>query len=156
MAPEPRRLISGGLLRLLADTLVLLYKARHLSWRVNGSFGNGVRAVVRQDHRDLEEAADRIARRILALGRDVPPSYPELIESSSIAQELKTRSEMEMIAQIVRDHAQILADIDTLEAALPLDEDVETAQLLSHLWQCHQKCRRRMGELVKDDDEPTH
>ena len=156
MAPEPKRLISGGLLRLLADTFVLLYKARHLSWRVNGDLGHGVRAIVRQDHRALDEAADKIARRIRTLGREVPPSYAELVGCSSIAQELGVRPEMEMIAQIVQDHLQILSDIDTLVAALPLQDDEETAHLLSHLSQCHENCHQSLGGLVRGEDQPVH
>ena len=56
MVPEQRQIISGGLLCLLADTFVLLCKTRHLCWRVNGAVRDGVRAIIRQDHRDLGEA----------------------------------------------------------------------------------------------------
>ena len=156
MAPEPREVISGGLLRLLADTFVLLYKARHLSWRVNGDAGHGVRAIIKQDHRDLDDAADKIARHVLALGRDLAPSYSDLIRSSSIDQELVVRSEMDMIRQIADDHAQILADIDTLEAALPLHQDTESQHLLDHLRDCHENCRISLSALLPAKGERKH
>lgn len=148
MAPETRWVNSGGLLRLLADTFVLLYKSRHLSWRVDSGVAGGVRAVVRQDYRDLDETADAIARRILTLGRDLPPSYSHLVRSSSIAQELTLRPEKDMIEQIVDDHAQILADINTLEVALPLGNDRETAALLVRLALCHRRCGQSLGGLL--------
>lgn len=153
--PDARSIIAGGLLRLLADTFVLLYKARHLSWRVNGCVGNSLRAIVRQDHRDLDDAADRIVCRILALERDVPPNYADLVSSSSIAQELVPRSEKEMIKQIVDDHGQILADIDTLEVTLPLQDDPETAVLFNHLTECHKSCSLSLGALIEPDSAVT-
>lgn len=148
MSPEPHQVTSGGLLRLLADTFVLLFKTRHLSWRVKGSIGKGMRAIVRQDHRDLDDAVDIIARRILDLGRDLAPSYVELIRSSSVEQEITVRSEIEMIRQIIEDHEKILADIDTLSVALPLENDSETTELLDHLANCHRNCRDSLANLL--------
>ncbi len=156
MPSEPREVISGGLLRLLADTFVLLYKARHLSWRVNGDVSEGVRAIIKQDHRDLDDAADKIARHVIALGRELAPSYSDLIGSSSINQELALRSEMDMIRQIEADHAQILADIDTLEAALPLQEDEDSQRLLQHLRDCHENCRVSLSALLPAEGQQKH
>ena len=153
MPPIPKAVTSGGLLRLLADTFVLLFKTRHLSWRVNGDVGNGVRAIVRQDHRDLDDAVDKIARRILDLGRDLAPSYVELIRSSSVDQELELRSEMDMIRQVVADHEKILADIDTLSVALPLNHDHKTVELLDHLAECHRNCRDSLSGLIRRPDQ---
>ena len=153
MPPEPHQVTSGGLLRLLADTFVLLFKTRHLSWRVNGDVGNGVRAIVRQDHRDLDDAVDKIARRILDLGRDLAPSYVELTRSSSVDQEIELRSEMDMIRQVVADHDQILADIDTLSVALPLQNDLKTVALLEHLADCHRNCRDSLAGLLRGPDQ---
>lgn len=153
MAPNSEQVTSGGLLRLLADSLVLLFKVRHLSWRVNGDVGRGVRAIVRQDHRALDDATDKIARRILDLGRELAPSYTELVRSSSVDQEIEPRSEMEMIRQVVADHDKILADIDTLAVALPLEKDPKTADLLEHLAQCHRNCRDSLSALLRQPDQ---
>ncbi|MDJ0514508.1 MAG: ferritin-like domain-containing protein [Methyloceanibacter sp.] len=149
----PNQVTSGGLLRLLADTFVLLFKTRHLSWRVNRDVASGVRAIVHQDHRDLDDAVDKIARRIIDLGRDLAPSYSALIRSSSVEQELEIRSEMDMIEQVIADHEKILADIDTLSAALPLGDDAETAGLLEHLADCHSNCRDSLAGLLRAPDQ---
>ncbi len=149
MPPNPQQVTSGGLLRLLADTVVLLFKTRHLSWRMNGDVGSGVRAIIRRDRRDLDDAVDRIARRILDLGRDLAPNYGELIRSSSVEQERELRSEMDMIRQVVTDHEKILADIETLTVALPLSDDPITADLLNHLAACHQQCRDNLSGLIR-------
>ncbi len=148
MAPTQSEIISGGLLNLLADTLVLLFKTRHLSWRINGDLESGVRAILRQDHRDLDDAVDRIARRILDLGRDLAPSYSALIRPSSIKQENESRSEMDMIGQIIADHETILTDIDTLSVALPLQDDVKTTELLDQLADCHRHCRDGLADVL--------
>ena len=156
MAPAPKDVISGGLLRLLADTFVLLHKTRHLSWRVNGGVASDVRTIVQQDHRDLDETADRIARHILHLGREVPPSYADLVCTSSIRQELAFRSEMDMIVQIADDHERILEDIETLEVTLPLEEDPEAKRLLAHQRSCHQTYRERLAALLPPDIGARH
>ncbi len=132
MAPEPSQIVSGGLLRLLANTFVLLFKARHLSWRVNGTVGDGVRAIVFQDHRDLDTAADGIARRILALMGEVPPNYRDLVRPSSIRQELEIRGEMAMI---------------------PLEDDTATDQLLGELASCHRQCQESLASLIRRSDQ---
>ena len=153
MLPEKHEIISGGLLRLLADTAVLLYKIRHLTWRSGGDLQESLQAFVQNDHRALDKAIDEIARHILMLGRVIPPSYVSLIQSSSIQQELDVRSQMEMISQIAADHAQILADIETLEAALPLDEDEAAKRLLDRLAACHDSCRRSLDALLPKGDD---
>ena len=71
-----------------------------------------------------------------------------LVQPSSIEQELEVRSQLEMIAQIAADHAQILADIETLEAALPLDRDEVAARLLDQLAACHVSCQRSLDNLL--------
>ena len=152
VSPNPAAITSGGLLRLLADTFVLLFKTRHLSWRVDGDVGNGMRAIIRQDHRDLDDAVDKIARRIIDLGRDLAPSYSELTRTSSVDQELELRSEMDMIRQVATDHEKILADIDTLSVALPLSDDHKTAELLDHLADCHRNCRDSLSGLLRGAD----
>lgn len=153
MPPNPQQVTSGGLLRLLADTVVLLFKIRHLSWRIDGNVGNSVQAIIRQDRRDLDDAVDRIARRILDLGRDLAPNYGELIRSSSVEQERALRSEMDMIRQVVTDHEKILADIETLTVALPLNDDSKTADLLNQLAACHQQSRDNLSGLLRGTDQ---
>ena len=153
MAPSPEEVTSGGLLRLLADTLVLLFKTRHLSWHLNGDVGDGVRAIVRQDHRALDDAIDKIARRIIDLGRDLAPSYSELIRSSSVEQEVKPRLAMDVVRQIVTDHESILADIETLSVTMPLDNDSETTDLLEHLESFHRDCRDSLTALFQPPDQ---
>ena len=56
-----------------------------------------------------------------------------------------------MIRQIIDDHDQILADIDALKAALPLDEDDARDRLLKHLAICHNACNANLGGLLKED-----
>lgn len=150
---KTHQIVSGGLLRLLADTLVLLYKTRHLSWRANESICNGLRAVVWQDHRELDAAVDRIAHRIRALGREVPPNYSDLIRSSSIKQELELREEIVMTGRIREDHMQIMTDIETLEVTLPLDQDAATRNLLNDLYESHRKCRDKLNGLLRSHDQ---
>ncbi len=151
MAPTVEEITSGGLLRLLADNFVLLYKARHLSWRVNGDVGTGLRAIIRQDHRDLDDAADDLALRIISLGRDLPPSYPDLVGSSSIKQELAQRKAADMIGQLIDDHDQILRDIDTLEVTMPIGGDKKTIGLLEQLKHCHDRCRVSLQGLIRPE-----
>lgn len=154
--PEKHAIVSGGLLRLLADTAVLLFKIRHLMWRFGNGLQDNLQAVLRNDHHALDKALDEIARHILALGRDIPPSYASLVQSSSIEQELEERSQLEMIRQIAADHSQIIADIDTLEVALPLGEDEDALRLLGHLRACHQDCRTRLAVLLPAGGERHH
>ena len=154
MPPDKHAIVSGGLLRLLADTAVLHYKTRHLTWRLGSDLHGDLQAILRKDHTALDKAIDEIAQHVVALGREITAelrvAHPILLDRTGTGH---ATPQMDMIAQIAADHEQILADIETLEAALPLDEDEAAARLLDHLAACHASYKRSLGTLLPKDDE---
>ncbi len=152
MELDSKRIISGGLQYLLADTIVLLFKARHLSWRLRENVYHGLRAVIRQDCQALDHSTDRLAERVLDLGQGLAPSYSKLAKTSSIQEEQHVRSPTNMAKQIIWDHDKVLADIETLLATLPLSDDEKTGDILVCLKDRHRKCRNSLADLVNATD----
>lgn len=128
-------ILSGGLMRLLASNFALLFKARYISWQRTAELQADLRAIVRQDHRDLNDCVDALARMIVRLGRAVPPSYCDLMHASSISDKLRSGTVADMIAELASDHRQSITDIDLLETVLPDNANVK--ELLKNLRLCH-------------------
>ena len=143
-ASRSNRVIGGGLLRLLADTSVLLYKTRHICWRANGPLQAGLRAVIQEDHASLSDTADEIARHITELGVEIPPDFTALAAMSSIkpTDDLGTLSGA--VARIARDHEAVVADIETLRVTLPLEDEPKAAALLERLAKHHACCTHNL------------
>ena len=146
---DTSEVLSGGLMRLLAGNFALLFKARYLSWQETAEQQGDLRAVVRQDHRDLNESVDALARMIVGLGRRIPPSYPELVQGSSFSEKLLATSVHEMICEIAEDHRQAITDIDLLMAVLP--SNINVGELLRNLRVCHTTSLQSLSLVLASD-----
>ena len=131
-----REVIGGGLLRLLADTLVLEYATRHIAWigaslrRVDGSLAC-------YPYGTLALSVDRISHRVLALGMQIPTHLTELCSMSSITPMPPGVHADAAVLRVAAGHEAVLNDIDTLLVTLPLDADNDTAILLADLRSLH-------------------
>ena len=153
---ENDSLIGGGLLRLLADTSVLLYKTKHICWRASGQLGDGLRSVIRQDHAALGGTADDIAHHITDLGVEIPSDFSELSAMSSVKAGTNGLGVAEAIAAIYADHRTILADIETLRVTLPLEGDDKTVELLDQLSEHHHVCWEKLKDLLPRAEDTVH
>lgn len=149
------RVVGRGLLRLLADTVVLQNKTQHVRWRAGGALQAGLEGVMRRDYGALAQAGDEIAARITALGVAIPADVATLTAMASIAPDLAPNP-IDALASIAQDHRAVVADIETLAVTLPLEEDPQTRALLDTLAQRRQACARRLSALLPQAGDTFH
>lgn len=150
------RVVGGGLLRLLADTSVLLYKTKHICWRADGPLEDGLRSVIREYHAALSATADDIAQHIIDLGVSIPEDFADVAAMSSIKPAANVLPIAEAIAGNAGDHRMIAADIETLRVTLPLEGDSQTIALLDRLAEHHDICWKKLKDLLPKAGETTH
>ena len=131
-----REVIGGGLLRLLADTLVLEYATRHIAW-VGASLRRVDGSLACYPYGTLALSVDRICHRVLALGMQIPTHLADLCSMSSITPMPPGVHADAAVLRVAAGHEAILNDIDTLLVTLPLDADNDTANLLADLRSLH-------------------
>lgn len=148
MTESGNTLVGGGLLRLLADTFILVYKVRHLCWRTNGPLGSKFTAIFNAEYGALNATSDDIARKIVAAGGEVPHSPDALAAMSSVKPGPTSPNPVASLAAIARDHETILADIDTLEAMVSADADDETRDLLVRLATQHRASKDELERIT--------
>ncbi|WP_227268097.1 ferritin family protein [Roseobacter weihaiensis] len=153
------RIIGGGLLRLLADILVLEFKVRHLGWTM--SDGNdlmrGTLLVSARQH--LDSSADEIARHVHLKAVRIPSMFNDLSVMSSVKPAKAGEALEAALREIAEDHGQIAQDAETLRVTLPIEEDQPTSSLIESLACCHrQRCDelRELLDVVHPDQSDRH
>lgn len=151
-------IIGGGLLRLLADTLVLLYKTRRLYWLQGAVLDEGLERLVCEEHAELNALCNDVAHEVVRLGVAIPMHCAafETMSSISPTEEQEKREIVAAIDALARDHRKILADIETLRVTLPLEQAPKSAALLDTLTRRHERCEEKLGVLLPKDDETAH
>lgn len=153
---EPNQVVAGGLLRLLADTFVMLFKIRHFCWQMGDILGPERIDVIRQDHRHLDLTLDEIALNIIQLDREIAQDFSDLIKMSSIKLEGANNDLQTSLKQLIADHGQVIADINTLEVTLPSCDTWKDHDLLKRLAQSHMRCRDSLSTLISDPEDTLH
>lgn len=162
MPPEhPNRnhaIIGGGLLRLLSDTIVLLYKTRHLYWSRGGAFDRGLEQLVCEEHTELNDLCNQVAREIVQLSVSIPADFAIFVRMSSIrfADTDQDDDINASLKSLSSDHRKIMADIETLSVTLPLEKSQNSAALLQSLTERHRRCVQNLEALVVHSDETAH
>lgn len=136
-----RALLVDGLATIMADSSVLQFKTRVVSWNVVGPLFIGLHDLAERQERDLFDAVDTLARRVRTLGYPAPERLTALIERSELDEEsgVVRGSAQDMIDQLARDHETIACTIRTVAGWAEQMKDQATLNLLSHRLQRHEE-----------------
>lgn len=145
---ESRQVIGGGLMRILASTLVLCQKSRHIRWQMSDAEGERWDRIVRAAQRRLSDDADCIASRMASIGCAIPGELETLLGLSSIPPRAPCAGMRAGLLELVRDHRIIAEDAETLRVTLPLEGDDVSAGLLLRLKASHISCGRHLRNLL--------
>ena len=109
IADKERKKIADGLSRLLADTYTLYLKTHNYHWNVEGPMFQTLHTMFETQYTELALAVDLIAERIRALGHYAPGSYAQYAKLSSIKEETGVPTAQEMIKDLTKGQAALLA-----------------------------------------------
>lgn len=139
--------LTQGLIKLLAGTLVLRCKVRFFAWSLGTESFGDTRPAFDEDYRVLDGLCDAIATRIVELGGTVPGAYTTLLTYSSIKED-SPLSIRDMIATLVKDHQQLIADAQLVAILADPAPDPVSETLILRCIEQHECCGAHLSELM--------
>lgn len=146
-----RTQLAEHLSRVLADTYILMIKSHVYHWNVTGVYFGALHALTEEHYEDLFKAADVVAERIRALGHLPPMSIEAMLPKASVEEEQRSRKAGGMIAQLVKDHEQIVGRLRETATVSDKLEDYVTTDMLTQRMAFHEKAIWMLGAMIETD-----
>ena len=129
--------VVGQLTRVLADSYAVYLKTHGYHWNVRGAEFFSIHSLLEQQYREIWEALDTIAERIRALGEFAPQGYATFANLTSIGDGDPEQDSSAMLAELIKDHATVIATMRTAlktaeEAGDDVSVDLMTQRLAAH------------------------
>lgn len=131
--------IAEELTHFFADTYALYLKTQNFHWNVTGHNFFALHKMFEEQYQELALAVDEIAERIRALGSYTVASFSQFSQLSSIKDETKLLTAVDMIQRLAEDHEALAkhAMLEIPKAQKANDEG--TADLLIQRLKAHEK-----------------
>ena len=140
LSPKSLKGITGILIYVLADAMVLYTKTRKFHWNVSGNSFMELHQLFEKQYKILEKAIDEIAERINKLGTKTPGTLQEFLKVTSLKESPgRYPSQKEMIRELLKDHESLI--IQLRQFIDDCDEkfgDIGTADFLTDLLKEHE------------------
>ncbi|OGO91867.1 MAG: DNA starvation/stationary phase protection protein [Coxiella sp. RIFCSPHIGHO2_12_FULL_42_15] len=137
--------ILTELSKLLSDTYALLIKTQNYHWHVNGPHFKSLHELFEEQYVSLATAVDLIAERIVTLGGIAPASFEDFSKLTSIHKGNSHATSGDMVADLYKDHAQVIKDMNNAIKIAQDNEDEGSISLLSERIAAHEKMRWMLG-----------
>lgn len=133
--------ITKTLSIILADTYALYLKTQNYHWHVKGPQFRGLHKLFESQYKELAEAVDTIAERILILGHKAPATFKEYESLKRIKDGNSSLKANAMVTELAADHSILVKDINkALELAQEI-KDEGTVTILGERIAEHEKAR---------------
>ncbi|WP_133127032.1 Dps family protein [Legionella nagasakiensis] len=126
---------------LLADTYALYLKTQNYHWHVKGPQFKSLHELFEAQYRELAEAVDQVAERILIKGHKAPASFKEFETLKTIKDGDSKSSSNDMVTELAKDHGTLVKDLNVAMAMAQKMNDEGTANLLANRIEAHEKAR---------------
>lgn len=126
---------------ILADTYALYLKTQNYHWHVKGPHFKILHVLFEEQYRELAEAVDGIAERLLILGHKAPASFKEYDRLKTLKDGDSNASAEQMLSELANDHGTLLRDIQQSMALAQKMNDEGTVDLLTSRISAHEKTR---------------
>lgn len=105
---------------ILADTYALYLKTQNYHWHVKGPQFKSLHELFEKQYKELAEAVDEVAERILIMGHKAPATFSALNQLKTIKDGNSEFSANDMVTDLAKDHLILVKD---LNAALKIAQD---------------------------------
>lgn len=126
---------------LLADTYALYLKTQNYHWHVRGPQFKSLHGLFEMQYKELAEAVDEIAERMLMMGHKAPATFSEYIRLKTIQEGDSNLSANEMLVELAKDHDVLVKDLNHSMTIVQKINDDGTANLLANRISAHEKAR---------------
>lgn len=131
--------IVGKLEIILADTYALYLKTQNYHWHVKGPQFKSLHELFEMQYRELAEAVDEVAERLLILGHQAPATFDAFIRLKTIADGNSANPAQTMVKELAADHATLVNDLNQAMHIAQAENDEGTVSLLADRIAAHQK-----------------
>ncbi|WP_133129812.1 Dps family protein [Legionella yabuuchiae] len=130
---------------LLADTYALYLKTQNYHWHVKGPQFKSLHELFEVQYRELAEAVDEVAERILIKGHNAPATFGQYEQLKTLKDGDSNSTANEMVTELANDHGQLVKDLYKAMDMAQSDNDEGTVNLLSNRIEAHEKYRWMLG-----------
>ena len=129
----------------LADTYALYLKTQNYHWHVRGPQFKSLHELFEMQYKELAEAVDSIAERILMLGHKAPATFSDLNNLKTIKDGDSSISANQMVSELADDHSILVRDLNQAIKVAQENNDEGTTNLLSERIAAHEKAHWMLG-----------
>ncbi|KTD57864.1 Dps family protein [Legionella shakespearei] len=123
----------------LADTYALYLKTQNYHWHVKGPQFKSLHELFEMQYKELAEAVDQVAERLLMMGHKAPATFTDLNNLKTIKDGNSSLSANQMVTELANDNSILVKDLNQAIKIAQENNDEGTITLLSDRIAAHQK-----------------
>lgn len=123
----------------MADTYALYLKTQNYHWHVKGPQFKGLHELFELQYKELAEAVDLLAERLLIMGHHAPATFTRLNELKTIKDGESSISANQMVTELAQDNMTLVKDLNQVIKLAQENNDEGTITLLSDRIGAHEK-----------------
>lgn len=124
---------------LMADTYALYLKTQNYHWHVKGPQFKSLHELFEMQYRELAEAVDAVAERMLMMGHNAPATFKAFERLKTIKDGDSDASANDMVCELALDNATLVNDLNNALLLAQERNDEGTVTLLADRIAVHQK-----------------
>jgi len=130
---------------ILADTYSLYLKTQNYHWHVKGPQFKSLHELFEMQYKELAEAVDQVAERILIMGHNAPATFGEFNKLKTIKDGDSSSNANEMVTELANDHGVLVKDLNQAVRIAQENNDEGTVVLLTDRIAAHEKAHWMLG-----------
>lgn len=133
----------------LADTYALYLKTQNYHWHVKGANFKSLHELFEMQYKELAEAVDEIAERILIMGHKAPATFNAFNQLKTIKDGDSSLDANHMVSELAQDHNSLVKDLNKAIKLAQADEDEGSVALLSERIAAHEKAHWMLSASMR-------
>jgi starvation-inducible DNA-binding protein len=133
--------VANKLSVILADTYALYLKTQNYHWHVKGTQFKSLHELFEMQYRELAEAIDLIAERLVILGHMAPATFKALEQLKTINDGDSHLSAKQMVMDLADDNTRLVRDMNDALKIVQKNHDEATVSMLADRISAHEKAR---------------
>lgn len=135
----------------LADTYAIYLKTQNYHWHVRGPQFKSLHELFEGQYKELAEAVDQVAERLLMMGHKAPATFSEFNHLKTIKDGDSSLSANQMVSELAADHNVLVRDLNQAIQLAQENNDEGTVSLLSERIAAHQKAHWMLAASAQSE-----
>lgn len=133
----------------LADTYALYLKTQNYHWHVKGARFKSLHELFEKQYKELAQAVDDLAERILIKGHKAPATFDEYNKLKTIKDGNSSLDANDMVKELAHDNSILVTDLNKALKIAQENSDEGSVTLLSDRIAAHEKARWMLAASIE-------